>query len=103
MSERIPDQPVAPHIVLRTSVTGTQPVLDRIGIKVKLIAQWYLAGKPVREFVDELELTPAEVHAAMAYYYDHKSEIDARIRDDKRVVEEVRAANPSRIPRPASA
>ena len=27
-------------------------------------------------------LTPAEAHAAMAYYFDHQAEIDAEIRDE---------------------
>ncbi|OAI40978.1 hypothetical protein AYO38_00930 [bacterium SCGC AG-212-C10] len=69
-----------------------------MGFKVKMIAEWYLDGKPAQEFVDEFNFTPAEIHAAMAYYYNNQEEIDARIAEDKRTVEEVRLANPSIIP-----
>lgn len=32
-------------------------------------------------------LTPAEAHAAMAYYFDHQAEIDAEIRDELELVD----------------
>jgi hypothetical protein len=36
-------------------------------------------------------LTPAEAHAAMAYYFDHRAEIDAEIEAELREVEQTRA------------
>jgi hypothetical protein len=36
-------------------------------------------------------LTPAEVYAAWAYYYDHKAEIDARIQADREAAEQLLA------------
>ncbi|MCI0641250.1 MAG: DUF433 domain-containing protein [Gemmataceae bacterium] len=43
-------------------------------------------------------LRPAEVFAAMGYYYDHKEEIDAEIAAEEREVEEARKrAGPSTI------
>jgi uncharacterized protein (DUF433 family) len=35
-------------------------------------------------------LTLADVHAALAYYYDHREEIDREIEERKRIVEELR-------------
>src|SRR6266550_7807431 len=32
----------------------------------------------------------AEVHSAMAYYFDHQSEIDGEIEDEQRLIEESR-------------
>jgi uncharacterized protein (DUF433 family) len=41
-------------------------------------------------------LTPAEAHAAMAYYYDHQEEIDREIESEAKQVDEDRArAGPS--------
>ena len=40
-------------------------------------------------------ITLAQVHAALAYYYDHRDEIRAAIEDEHRFVEELRAKTPS--------
>jgi hypothetical protein len=42
-------------------------------------------------------LAPAEVHAAMTYYYDHQPEIDAEIHAE---LDEVRGAKASAAPTP---
>jgi hypothetical protein len=39
-------------------------------------------------------ITLAQVHAALAYYYDHRDEIHAAIEDEKRYVEELKAKSP---------
>src|SRR5580693_8878034 len=41
-------------------------------------------------------LSMAQIHAALAYYYDHKSEVDAQIEESLRFVEEMRAKHPNR-------
>jgi uncharacterized protein (DUF433 family) len=38
-------------------------------------------------------LTPAQIHAAFAHYYDHKEELDARIVEDARRAKEERDAS----------
>jgi hypothetical protein len=35
-------------------------------------------------------LKPAEVHSAMAYYFDHQAEIDAEIEGEQRLIEATR-------------
>ena len=40
-------------------------------------SQW-----PVARISAEYDLTPAEIHAAWAVYYDHKAEIDKRHADE---------------------
>jgi len=40
-------------------------------------------------------ITLAQVHAALAYYYDHRDEIQAEIEEERRFVEELRAGQPS--------
>lgn len=71
---------LAPHIVSRPGVRGGKPVLDTIAITVDIIAiEHELHGMTVDDLVREHEITKAQAHAALAYYYDHKAEIDARI------------------------
>ena len=42
-------------------------------------------------------LLPAEAHAAMAYYFDHKNEIDEEIRDEVEQVTRERSESPGSI------
>jgi len=39
-------------------------------------------------------LTPAEAHAAMAYYFDHRVEIEAEIEAELREADQARAKSP---------
>ena len=44
-------------------------------------------------------ITLAQVHAALAYYYDHRHEIHAAMEEERRFVEELRAKSPpSKLP-----
>jgi uncharacterized protein (DUF433 family) len=65
-------------------------------IRVALIVMDYLAyGWSVDEMCRQhAYLTPAEAHAAMAYYYDHRDEIDDEIHAEMREVEEWRSEKP---------
>ncbi len=40
-------------------------------------------------------LTEDDVHAALAYYFDHRDEIQRDIKEERRFVEEVRQRTPS--------
>ena len=59
-------------------------------IRVAQIAMDYLAhGWSVEEMCRQHpDLTPAEVHAAMTYYWDHRVEIDQEIRDEWKAADE---------------
>ena len=95
---------VAPHVVLRESGTGVQPYVDGKGIKVKYVADDHERfGLTVDQIADNFDLTLAEVHAALAYYFDHRDEIDARLRDDEAVEEELRRQSMPAVTRPAGA
>jgi uncharacterized protein (DUF433 family) len=41
-------------------------------------------------------LSMAQIHAALTYYYAHKSEVDAQIDESVRYAAEMRARNPNR-------
>jgi uncharacterized protein (DUF433 family) len=64
---------------------GQPARLERVPrIRVAQIVMDYLEyGWSVDEMCQQHSyLTPAEAHAAMAYYFDHQAEIDQEIRDE---------------------
>ncbi len=65
------------HIALRENGT---PYIAGKGIKVAYIATLSITHHwSVEKIAEELELMPSQIHAALAYYYDHKDEIDNAI------------------------
>jgi uncharacterized protein (DUF433 family) len=51
-----------------------------------------LSPEQIHESYPHLSL--AQIHAALSYYYGHKSELDARIQADEEYVEKMRGSNP---------
>lgn len=50
------------------------------GVKVANIAALYVhLGTSVQWIVENYDLTPAQIHAALSYYYDHREEIEREI------------------------
>lgn len=70
------------HIIREDGVLGGKPHIEGHRIAVHHIAWWYLQGISAERLAQEYGLTPAEVHAALVYYYDHQSEIDREIEED---------------------
>lgn len=67
------------HIMQDPHVLGGKPFIGGHRIAVHHIAWWYLQGVSVEDLVRDYGLTPGEVHAALAYYYDHRTEIDGEL------------------------
>ena len=69
------------HIHLRQTPHGPQPYIHGTRVAVRHIAEFLNAGHPVEEIVavDLPNLSPAAIYEAIAYYYDHRTEIDAEI------------------------
>jgi uncharacterized protein (DUF433 family) len=70
------------YIVREEGVLGGKPHIAGHRIGVLHIAWWYLQGMTAEELAAEYQLTPAEVHAALVYYYDHKDEIERELADE---------------------
>lgn len=64
------------HIVQDTDILGGKPHIEGHRIAVHHIAWWYTQGMSAEDLAREFALTFAEVHAALAYYYDHQEFID---------------------------
>lgn len=73
------------HITQRPRILGGIPVVMGTRTPVRSIAGYYQMGMSADEILQSLpHLTLAKIHAALAYYFDHKREIDrdvARSRD----------------------
>ena len=72
-----------PHIVKVDGVCGGNAIIEGTRIAVwHIVGYYYKVGMSVEEILAEGDyLTPAQVFAALAYYHDHKQEID-RVRQE---------------------
>jgi uncharacterized protein (DUF433 family) len=67
-----------PYIVSNPEIAGGAPIVEGTRITVRTIAGYYQMGQNVDEILAALpHLTPAQIHSALAYYFDHQAEVDA--------------------------
>jgi uncharacterized protein (DUF433 family) len=70
------------YIAMTPDICGGKPHIAGKRITVQNIAVLHVRnGWSVEQITDELELTPAQIYAALSYYHDHKDEIDQSIRE----------------------
>jgi len=50
---------------------------------------YHAGGMTVEEIVEDFELTPAQVHTALAYYYDHQEEIERDIAEGEAYMQQL--------------
>ncbi len=96
-----PEAPIPPaadrvRIVATPGTCGGRPRIDGHRIKVEDVAIWHerMAMSPDEIVSAHPSLTLSEVHAALAYYYENRDQIDADILEGQRFVEEMRAKAP---------
>jgi uncharacterized protein (DUF433 family) len=90
---------LAEHIEITPGVCGGKPRIAGHRITVQNIVIWHeRMGLSADEIATEYEVTLGDVYAALAYYHDHRTEIDESIRTDQAFVEELRKLMPSKIP-----
>ena len=70
---------VYPHIVKIDGVLGGQAIIEGTRIAVwHIVGYYYKVGMSAEDILAEWSyLKPAQVFSALAYYHDHKEEIDA--------------------------
>ncbi len=87
--------------VSRIDVSGDIPVVAGSGIKVSVIASEYehLGMTPDELVQAHPHLSLADVHAALAYYYDQQDEIRAEWQKGQHVITTLRDRYPSRVGR----
>ena len=86
------------HIELTPETAGGRPRIRGRRITVQHVAMWHeRLGKTADDIAAEYDLTLADVYAALAYYFDHREDIDRRIAEDTELVEALRERTPSKL------
>ena len=85
------------RIVVTPGVRGGKPRIAGHRITVADVAIWHeRMGMCPDEIVSEYPtITLSDVHAALAYYFDHRDEVDQDIREGEEFAEKLRAGAPS--------
>ncbi len=87
------------HIVMTPGVCGGKPRIDGTRIRVMDVVAWHVhRGDSIDRILDNFpQLSPGEVYAALAFYYDNVPLIDAAFEAEERVEAEFRASHPDRV------
>jgi uncharacterized protein (DUF433 family) len=90
---------IAEHIVSTKDTCGGAPRITGSRIRVKDVVIWHVHQRmSLEEIITNWpHLTLASVHAALAFYYDRKDEIEAEIDADEAWYEEMKAKTPSLV------
>jgi uncharacterized protein (DUF433 family) len=84
---------ITEYIGIRPGYCGGEPHILGHRIKVRHVAVWHeqMGMSPAAIVATYPTITLAQVHAALAYYYGHRDEIQAAIAEEARFVEELEA------------
>jgi uncharacterized protein (DUF433 family) len=80
-----------PHVSADSQVMSGRPCIAGTRVRVMDIVGAYKAGVPdeqLQDYFSSRPLTLSEIHAALAYYYDHREEIDAAFAEDEELGQE---------------
>lgn len=86
------------RVAVRPNTRGGKPVIAGARVAVIDVAIEHLElGRAVAEIAADRRLGTADVHAALAYYFEHRQEIDDRRRAGEADAESLREAHPSKL------
>ena len=86
------------HIAISPEVAGGRPRIAGHRIAVQNVVIWHeRMGLSADEIASNYGVSLADVYAALAYYYDHRQEIDEAILADESYVAELRNRIPSKL------
>jgi|SRR5579859_2311681 len=71
------------YIVTDPEIYGGRPIIAGHRIAVIDVAVWTKQGMAPEQIASEFPLTLAQIHAALAYYYDHQTELDKQLAEDE--------------------
>jgi uncharacterized protein (DUF433 family) len=86
-----------PYISIDKKIRGGEPVIAGTGIRVLDIAIRYeIMGMSPEDIIVALpHLNLSQIHDALSYYYEHKSEIDKRWKDTIKNTDALKKIYPS--------
>ena len=87
------------HIVKTTGIVGGSPHIAGHRVRVLDIVVWHeKCGFSPDQIVDLFPgITLADVHAALAYYFDNTEEIEEEFRQESSIVSETKSQYPSKV------
>ena len=86
------------HIEVTADIAGGKPRIAGRRITVQNIVVWHeYMGLSADQIAAEYDLSLSEVYAALAYYFDHRVEVQQQIASDEAFAEALRAQTPSSL------
>jgi uncharacterized protein (DUF433 family) len=86
------------HIEVRSDVRGGKPCISETRIAVEDVALMHLKmNYSLAEIAGKYDLKIASVYAAIAYYFDHREEIDRRSLEEELFVIDLQKSYPSQL------
>lgn len=86
------------HIESTPGIRGGKPCLAGTRIAVADVALMHLRlDQSFEQIAARFDLALSAVHAAMAYYYDHRVEMDSQMSDEEAVLHAARSSNSSKL------
>jgi uncharacterized protein (DUF433 family) len=86
------------HIEISPGIVNGRPRIAGHRITVQNIVIWHeWMGRDADEIAAEYDLSISDIYAAIAYYYDHREEIDQSIRESEDLVAALRQQTPSKV------
>jgi len=72
------------YIVKEPDYCSGKAAIGATRVRVNNVVFLHKEGKTIDEIQEQYpDLTHAQIHAALAYYYDHKDEIEAELAEDE--------------------
>jgi uncharacterized protein (DUF433 family) len=89
---------VYPHISKDPGICSGRPCVEGTRVRVVDILALHQAGLAPEQIVSQLTALsgPADVYAALLYYHDHRSEIEADLKDDAALAAQYERDHPGR-------
>lgn len=93
------------HITQDSRICSGRPCIAGTRVRVMDVVLAHEAGhtpEQLQGYFSTRELTLGEIHAALAYYHDHKHEIDQAFAEDEHLTDQIQReqAEPPAPPRP---
>jgi len=94
---------VTSHIEITKGTCGGRPRIAGTRIRVQDIVVWTEQGLSPDEITAQYpHITLADVYAALAWYHDHRAEIDAQMEASERLIADMMADRQARQPQTPS-
>jgi uncharacterized protein (DUF433 family) len=86
------------HIETTPGIAGGKPRIAGRRLTVQDVAFWHEhLGRSADEIAEEHDLTLAEIYTALAYYFEHRTEIDQHLEEDRTFLRQLRQRTPSKV------